>query len=208
MMDSSNIEGRLILEIKRRGGITMQEVAEVLGMSKMGAYKHLLKLEGSGLIGRRIVKKSVGRPIHLFYLTDKGKQYFGSADSVVLGNLLEFLKSRGAGGLVSEFLRERYAKLAQEYAELFAGKTLEEKVSLLSELRSREGYMAELRRSGRGFELLEYSCPIFKVASVFGEACHLEAKLFSRVLGVDVENTHRQVDECSVCRFLLKPKTA
>lgn len=206
-MERSNIEGNLILEIKKRGSVTTQEAAEALEMSKMGAYKHLLRLENSGLVGRRIVKKSVGRPVHSFYLTDRGKQYFGSADSLVLANLLEFLKERGAEELVTDFLRERYERLVHEYADLFSGKSLEERVSLLCKLRTKEGYMAELRRSGKGFELLEYSCPIFKVASTFGVACQMEAELFSRTLGARVENSHRQVDGSSVCRFHLKPGT-
>lgn len=207
-MESSNIESRLILEIKKRGSVTTREAAEVIGMSKMGAYKHLLRLEASGLVGRRIVKGSIGRPVHSFYLTDHGKQYFGSADSLVLAGLLEFLKEKGADGLVREFLRERYERLARNYADLFADKTLEQRVVMLADLRTREGYMAQVRKSGKGFELIEYSCPIYKVASAFGEACQIEAELFSRTLGAKVENTHRQVDESTVCRFHLKTSSA
>jgi predicted ArsR family transcriptional regulator len=207
-MEGSSAEAKVILEIKRRQSITLEDAANILGMSKMGAYKHLLKLERRGLVARRIVKKNVGRPIHAFHLTDKGRQYFGSADSIILVNLLEFLKDRGEGELIKMFLRERYARLMEQYHETLSTREFEDKVTLLSELRTQEGYMAELKKTGKGFELVEYNCPILKVASFFGEACNLEAHLFSSLLEAEVNNTHRQVDGCDMCRFVIKPRQA
>lgn len=197
----------ILTNLRREGSMTLQELSQRLNMTRMGVYKHLAKLEGQGVISRRVVKGEVGRPYYVFFLTDKGKDYFMSSDSLILMDLLKFLQREDKEDVVSRFLRDRFRIKIAEYMEKTSGKGLEEQIGVLCELRNREGYMAEVRKTGDSFELLEYNCPIFKMASLFGEACDLERKLFHNVLKAEVENTHRQVDGQNVCRFLIRGKS-
>ncbi|EZQ10136.1 MULTISPECIES: metalloregulator ArsR/SmtB family transcription factor [Acidianus] len=201
-------ETEIIMTLKREGPLTLQQLSQKLGITKMGVYKHLAKLERQGVVSRKIVKKEVGRPSYIFSLSDKGREYFVSSDSIVLLSLLEFLQREDKGSLVIKFLKERSKIKMEEYEEKLNKMSFDEKVEKLCNLRNEEGYMAEIKKSGNCYELLEYNCPIFKVASLFGEACSLEQKLFSAVLKTQVENTHRQVNGYNICRFLIRGKNA
>ena len=77
----------------------------------------------------------------------------------------------------------------------------------MARIREEEDYYPELKETGKGnYELLEYNCPIFQVARKFGVACSLESQLFSSVLQMDVDTTHRQVNGSDVCRFLIRQR--
>lgn len=98
-------------------------------------------------------------------------------------------------------------EVLREYEPRVRGDTLESRVEALARLRDEDGYMAEARAvPGGGYEILEYNCPILAVAQEYSEACGVERGLFQRVLGADVETTHRTVAGDSVCRFLIRPR--
>ncbi|QXJ27787.1 hypothetical protein J5U23_00654 [Saccharolobus shibatae B12] len=206
-MSETSPEGKIILFIKKNGPATLQEIADHLGISKMGAYKHIIKLEHEGLISRKVIKKEIGRPIYVFNLTESGKLYFTNSDSLILLKFLEYIKREGKDEIVIKFLKGRYKALYTEYKDKLSKKELDEKVEILAKLRTSEGYMAEVKKCGNSFELIEFNCPIYKIASIYEEACSMERELFSKVLDAEVENSHRQVNNSNVCRFIIKPKS-
>ncbi|BCS93192.1 helix-turn-helix transcriptional regulator [Metallosphaera javensis (ex Sakai et al. 2022)] len=205
-MDDRLPREEILIFLKRNNRASLKAIADHLGMTKMGAYKHMVKLENEGLVSRKVIKKPVGRPEYVFELTDKGKQFFQNSDSLILNELLNFLDREGHGNIVIKFLKERVRHLTKEYMEKMKGKEMGEKVELLREFRSRDGYMAEVKRVGNSFELIELNCPIYKIASVYGEACQLERDLFAKVLNAEVQSTHRQVIGSPVCRFIISKK--
>nr|WP_246252917.1 MarR family transcriptional regulator [Acidianus brierleyi] len=206
-MNETSTENRIILFIKEKGPVTLQEIADNLGITKMGAYKHVTQLERKGLISRKVIKKEVGRPSYVFNVTESGKLYFTNSDSLILLKFLDYIKREGKDELVIKFLKDRFKSLYNEYKDKLDKKDLDEKVEILGKLRTSEGYMAEVKKCGNSFELMELNCPIYRIASLFGEACSMERDLFSKVLDAEVENSHRQVDNSNVCRFIIRPKS-
>ena len=205
-MSDASTENRIIMYIKRQGPSTLQQIADNLGITKMGVYKHIIQLEQKGLISRKVVKREVGRPTYVFSLTESGKLYFTNSDSLILMELLDFINKEGKGDLMIKFLKNRYKVLFNEYKEKLDKKSVDEKVEILGKLRTSAGYMAEVKKSGNSYELTEFNCPIYRIASLFGEACSMERELFSKVLNADVENSHRQVNGSNLCRFVIRPK--
>jgi len=207
LMSETSSENKIILFIKKNGPSTLQEIADNLGITKMGAYKHIVKLERKGLISRKVIKKEIGRPTYVFDLTESGKLYFTNSDSLILLKFLDYIKREGKDQIVIKFLKDRFKSLYNEYKDKLDKKELDEKVEILGKLRTSEGYMAEVKKCGNSFELIEFNCPIYRIASLFGEACSMERDLFSKVLDAEVENSHRQVNNSNVCRFIIKPKS-
>ncbi len=205
-MSEVSTEDKIILFIKKHGPSTLQDIADNLGITKMGILKHVTQLEQRGLLSRKVIKKEVGRPTYVFNLTESGKLYFTNSDSLILMELLKYIESEGKSEIITKFLKERYKILYNEYKEKLNKKDLGEKVEILAKLRTSTGYMAEVKKCGNSYELTELNCPIYKIASLFGEACSLEKDLFSKVLDAEVENSHRQVNNSNLCRFIIRPK--
>ena len=108
---------------------------------------------------------------------------------------------------VEAALRSRTQGVLAEYQRHVKSDDLGGRVRELAKLRDQEGYMAEVRGGARErYELFEYNCPIVAVAETYWEACKVENEMFRRVLGADVETTHRVVAGDHVCRFLIKPR--
>jgi predicted ArsR family transcriptional regulator len=60
-------------------------------------------------------------------------------------------------------------------------------VARLAKIRAREGYMAEWRRDGDGFLLVENHCPICAAATACQGFCRSELEIFRDALGGDAE---------------------
>src|SRR5205085_7437998 len=80
---------------------------------------------------------------------------------------------------------------------------LEEKVGLLAEARTREGYMAEFWKDGDSFMLVENHCPICVAATACQGFCRSELDTFRQVLGPDasVERTEHIVQGDRRCAY-------
>ncbi len=190
--------------LKRNESQSMDQIANALGITKMAVFKHMSRLEESGLVERVTARRSVGRPVSLFHLTESGKDHFRSSYASMMRSLIDYMVEKGQRSFLLDFMKERYAEIQKEYYANLGHGSLEERVQMLAKIRDREGYMAESRKDPSGhFELVEYNCPIYQIAQIMGEACDLENMLFRSVLDVTVESTHRQVSGERFCRFIV-----
>ena len=77
-------------------------------------------------------------------------------------------------------------------------------------IRDEEGYIVESKKeskkSGGKHVLLEYNCPIIHIAEKHWEACSTETELFEKLLGGNIETTHRAAKGDSICKFVIKEK--
>ncbi|MCL5786521.1 MAG: winged helix-turn-helix transcriptional regulator [Candidatus Thermoplasmatota archaeon] len=199
--------GRISLLLRKRGSMSIADLAGSLKLSKMAVLKQLTRMESEGKVGRSVVKKSVGRPEYRFSLTSLGTEEFQPQYYEMLGEMVNYFKLHGGSSLVEGFLRKRYEEMRETLYGSITGKTMEAKVSALKRIRDRAGYMAESKKMpGGNFEMTEYRCPIFTIANEFPVACALETGMFSDLLDSEVDAAHRQVQGFSACRFLIRPR--
>ncbi len=201
-------ETRLILLLKEKGQRSLQDLSQDLGISKMGVLNHIKQLESRGLI-RRIQKKGrVGRPYYLFAVTEDSKENLANSNAWMLQSLVSYLKETGHSDLMEHFLKDRYEQIRIDYEKKLSHTAKGQKIQELVRMREDESYFPVLKDTGHdSFDLQEFNCPIYQIARYFGIACNLETRLFSSVLDMDVESTHRQVDGHGVCRFIIRPRS-
>ena len=197
----------ILLILKREGQSDLQTLAGRLRISKMAIHKHAQELEERGLIERIPVRGATGRPRLALRLAPTATSLFPRAYAGVTCAALAYIEEKLGRKAVEEALRRRQAETLTGYRDHVKAETLAERVHQLAGLRDREGYMAEDRQAGSSkFEILEHNCPILAVAENYWEACTVENELFRKVLGANVETTHRVVAGDNVCRFLVTPK--
>jgi DeoR family transcriptional regulator, suf operon transcriptional repressor len=197
----------ILLILKREGQSDLQTLSERLHISKMAVHKHAQELEERGLIERLPVRGTTGRPRLALRLAPSSTSLFPRAYAGITCAALAYIEEKLGRKAVEEALRRRQAETLTAYHDQVKAETLAERVHQLAGLRDREGYMAEDRQAGPAkFEILEHNCPILAVAENYWEACTVENELFQKVLGANVETTHRVVAGGNVCRFLVTPK--
>jgi len=204
----SSTKREILLLLKREGEADLRKLASALSISRMAVYRHVKELEAKGLLVREVRRSGVGRPKMLLKLAPASQDMFPRAYAEFTCAALEFIEEKLGRKAVEEALRRRQKTVAEVYRVATQGKPFGEKVAALTDLREKDGYMAELHKSGKGgFELLEHNCPVLAIAEKYWEACKVETELFRNVLDADVEATHRVVAGSHVCRFMIKPRT-
>jgi iron-sulfur cluster biosynthesis transcriptional regulator SufR len=198
---------RRILELlKLRGPQTADQLAKELGLTPMGVRGHLTSLEHDRLISHRAEKRPMGRPAYLYELTELGDELFPRAYPQLAGSLLDTLKAVYGEDSVEKLFQKRNEVLAEQYRARLEGKSLQERVAELAEIRSEEGYMAYYEAlDDETFVLREYNCAICQVAKRALQACKAELKLFQQVLpGAEVERQQHMIRGDRTCTYVIR----
>lgn len=170
--------------LKREGEKSAGALGDALGLTAMAARLQLYELEAEGLAAARSEPRGRGRPVKLWTLTEASARVFPDAHQ---GLAVEMIKSVedlfGAEGL-AKLVKKHGDMQRKAYGEkLHSAKTLGERVKRLAKARSDEGYMAEAKKDGRDWLLIENHCPICSAAKACTGLCAGELKVFRDVLG-------------------------
>lgn len=201
----SSTKTRLLLLVKKLGGVSLSQLSEALGISKAAVLKHVCEMEREGLLQRKYVPSGKGRPICKVSITERGHEILPKSYSFIAMEALDYVNEKIGREGVNQILQTRTGKILKQYGAIMENLGHDQRVLKLRELRDIDGYMAESRKlDDETFELCESNCPIMQISEKFSEACSTETHLFSELLGADVETTHRVVDGAKTCRFLIR----
>ena len=79
---------KIILLLKKRGPLTIDDLSSELSITSMGIRQHLLSLERRGLIEYLTKRKGIGRPAFLYKLTEKADDLFPKEYDKFILNLI------------------------------------------------------------------------------------------------------------------------
>jgi predicted ArsR family transcriptional regulator len=197
------------LKVMQHAGL--KELADVMKISRMAVHKHLSVLQNRGLVESiEIRESSVGRPKMMYQLTSQSKSIFPKSYSAIATHALDFIERNMGKEGVERVLRDRQDDLFDKYYKHLKDLDFDKRVKELARIRDEEGYMAESKKesklSSRRHVLLEYNCPIIHIAEKHWEACSVETELFEKLLGADIETTHRAAQGDLICKFVIKEK--
>ena len=204
-------EDRILYMLKSRGEQTAMSVAEKLGMTSVGARKHLLNLKDSQLVEYTDRREEVGRPKRYWTLSEKGHARFPDAHSDLTLELLKSVRRVFGEEGLEKLIDDRESEAEAGYKTAMAGcDDLQARVERLAEIRKREGYMAEWRKEPDGsFLLMENHCPICAAATECQGLCRSELILFRAVLGpnVSVERLEHILTGARRCSYRITEQT-
>ncbi|MGF1497216.1 MAG: iron-sulfur cluster biosynthesis transcriptional regulator SufR [Elainellaceae cyanobacterium] len=197
-----------------------QDLAEYLDISPQATRRHLKDLEAEGLIEHQVVHGGMGRPQHLYRLSDRGRDRLPDRYDDFALSLLDTLAETVGPEQVGSILRKQWERKAIDYRQQMGDGPLEDRVARLVKLRQAEGYMAEWHRVQPGdrqnnksksgsdrpqFIITEYNCAISHVAQSFPSVCGHELEMFQMALqGATVERTHWLANGEHRCGYLIQ----
>jgi predicted ArsR family transcriptional regulator len=108
---------------------------------------------------------------------------------------------------VESLIQAREQKMEQDYRDqIRAQPSISKKLNALAEIRSREGYMAEVLESDDGWQLIEHHCPICAAASQCQAFCRSELQLFRALLPeATVERSEHLLTQGARCIYKITP---
>ncbi len=178
-------------------------------MTTMGARQHLNDLEQRGYVSQtREEKQTRGRPVHLWKLTEKGHAQFPDAHSQIAVELIDVIRSTLGEEDLERIIDARGESQLIQYREELDqhGEDVELRIARLAEIRSEEGYMAEVRLLPDGWLLIENHCPICSAAKQCQNFCKSELWIFQQLFqgSADVSRTDYLLDGARRCAYKVR----
>jgi predicted ArsR family transcriptional regulator len=197
------------MRLRHDGPSSPEELATILGVSRTGVLQQLHALETAGLVSRQAVRHGVGRPRHVYDVTDAAQDLFPTNYDGLASGLLAAIRAIGGEELVDGVFDERRRitrdRIRQRMADRLAPEArLVDRARELAVIQDEQGYLAEAVIGADGvIRLIERNCAIHRVAADNGAACQAELDLFREILGPDVEReTHIAAgDRCCTYRI-------
>jgi predicted ArsR family transcriptional regulator len=206
---SSGLRRNLLMRLRHEGPSAPEELATALGASRTGVLQQLHALETAGLVSRRSVRHGVGRPRHVYDVTEAAQDLFPTNYDGLAVGLLAAIRSIGGEGLVDEIFEERRRTTTDRVRRRLAERLpvdapLVDRARELAVIQDEQGYLAEVVLSTDGvIRLVERNCAIHRIAADTSAACKAELELFRDLLGPDVvRETHIAAgDRCCTYRI-------
>lgn len=196
----------ILITLKRRGGMTVKELAAQFKMSYMGVKQHCLDLEKEGYLDtwRRPPTKT-GRPEMLYRLTQRALDLFPGADITL--EVLDAVEKAYGPAAPTKILFGIFAQRTEAYRARTRFLTLPERARALAKIRDAEGYIAEFMggepTGGAGARIVEHHSPIEGLLRRWPLLARLEKEMFERLLGCPVRREEQCAPDVYQCTFYL-----
>jgi predicted ArsR family transcriptional regulator len=195
------------LLLERKTGLTVEELAGRLHVSRNAVRQHLTSLEAEGLITKGSTQATGGRPEQLYVLSTGGHESFPRKYSWFSELLLDSLKAeKGENALAARFEKLGQQVGTQLQASHRPPENPSERVKRLATIMHELGYEAKPTEPvGRQLPMIEATnCVFHQLATRFPEICHFDLALLSTFVGRPVVHDECIVQGGQVCRFKFK----
>jgi predicted ArsR family transcriptional regulator len=206
--EESRTRRRIVKLLKTEGPMDSASLAKQLKVTPMAVRQHLYALQEEKLVAAEERPVPLGRPAKYWHLTRDADRLFPDAyaelNTALITSVQEAFGPEGMTRLLDARLRRQQADYR---ARITPSAPLAARVQQLARVRSEEGYMAEVKRDGRGFLFIENHCPICAAASVCQGFCVTELDLFRSALGpgVTVERAEHILSGDRRCAYRITP---
>lgn len=191
----------ILRTLRARGRCTVNELAEATGVSPVSVRHHLANLQAEGLIQAEEVRHGVGRPRHVFSLSEAGLDLFPSRYFQLTRRLLSEITERIPETEIGDLFAGVASSMAENYAAELQDLPLQLRLEKLVQLLGDEGFDADLRREGDQVLIRELSCPYYRIGQHHPEVCLVDQSFIATALSLPVERVACLLDGDTHCTF-------
>jgi predicted ArsR family transcriptional regulator len=194
--------------IRRRGPLTVAEMASAVQVTPTAIRNRLTRLVGSGLVERRVEHGGRGRPRHTYQASLETHRRLGQNYAelavVLWEELMQAVEDRKLRRVLFGRVTDRLAEL---YRAQVTGEGWEGRLVQLGSILHDRGIEAEVTGGAGGVPpvLRQHSCPYFALAETDRSVCAMERKMFEKVLGRGLRLSQCRLDGHRSCDFEAKP---
>ncbi len=193
---SQGTSGRIV-ELLRRGALTIDEVARAVGLTRTAVRAQLSTLQQDGAVEQRGVRRGTSKPARTYGVTVEAELLLSRAYIPILTQLLHVLADR--------IPRQEFDLIMREVGRgLMTGRamphgTLGERVLAASALLNDLGGITEVDEEGSHFVIRGHGCPLAAATAEYPEACNALESLLSEFVGQPVAKCCDRYDRQRCC---------
>lgn len=204
---AKNTRERVLQTLLANERCTINDLANAVDINPISVRHHISRLEAEGLVTSEEERHGVGRPRRLYFLTEKGRERFPTRYIRLTLRLLQQLKESMPQPMVAELFTQMAKDLADEYAYEVSGLSMPERLQLVQQLLSAEGFQIEWEQKGEDYLLREINCPYFHIGQNHPEVCAIDQTLIATLLGMPTKKVQCMLSGDAHCTYLLKTET-
>ncbi len=202
------VRKQILQILKERGGATVAELADALGMAAVSVRHHLDILQGDNLIAvdRLERKGNVGRPQQVYALTPEANEHFPDNFAGLAAGLLIQMKQFLPEDQVNLAFESIAKEIAQELpVQDIDSADVEARLTQVTAFLSERGYLARWERQesdeGPFFLLHKHNCPYAGISGEHPELCRMDQRLIDELVGSHCERTQSMRDDEHCCTY-------
>ncbi|WP_223511253.1 helix-turn-helix transcriptional regulator [Pseudomonas sp. GL-B-19] len=181
-------------------GMSIDELAEQLAVTRTAIRQHLAALEGAGLVLRGDTRPTGRRPEQLYRLTEHAKELFPRQYQLLASVLIDEVADIIGPEALASLMRSMGRKLALDREQQVV-----DEAKIVQHM-NQAGYEAEvIFRSSGDKEIVAHNCVFHRLAAAHPVVCELDLALIGALGGGEVDHTECMVRGGNVCRFKLRP---
>lgn len=186
--------------LHQAGGMSIDELAEHLAVTRTAIRQHLAALERDGLVLRGETRPTGRRPEQLYQLTDHAREQFPRQYQLLASALIDEVADIIGPEALATLMRNLGRKLALDREQQVVDETK------IVQHMNQAGYEGEVFfRSSGDQEIVAHNCVFHRLAAAHPVVCELDLALIGALGGAEVEHTECMVRGGNVCRFKLRP---
>ncbi|MGE0173802.1 MAG: helix-turn-helix transcriptional regulator [Oligoflexales bacterium] len=189
---------------RNKAGMTIDELARELNVTRTAVKQHLSSLEKEGYVARGGLRLTTGRPGRTFKLSSSGVDLFPKQYSWFSSLLMRGVKEqRGSEGLALH-LRDLATAVAAAVKDKTNAPDGSERISRIVDVMNELSYEASVLPSQDSAKLPEIramNCVYHHLAQEFPEVCEFDVELLSRLSGLGVDHQECIIRGGNACRF-------
>ena len=191
-----------------KSGLTIDEIAARLEISRSAVKQHLTGLERNGFVARSSSRKTGGRPGNLYVLTDVGIDSFPKKYSWFSRILFESLRSKISPGEFGRYMFNLGVDMSAGAIPRLVGKTRIERIVEITKIMNETGFAARVIDAEEGDKLPRIECKncvYHDLSKDYVEVCQFDIGFISGLMGADIDHQECMQRGGQACRFRFKP---
>jgi predicted ArsR family transcriptional regulator len=189
--------GARILELLRRGPMTVDQLASSLQLTRTAVQGQLATLQNDQLVEQRGTRRGISKPAKTYGVTQQAELLFSRAYIPILTQLVHVLAQRLTTDEFDSIMREVGRTAMGNWAP--ASGTLGDRVARASSLLNELGGLSEVREEDGLYIIESYGCPLAAATAVYPEACNAMESLLSEFAGTPVTKCCDRNDRARCC---------
>lgn len=200
---SKTTRQRVLDTLLKQQRCTINELADAVEINPISVRHHITRLEAEGLVTSAEERHGVGRPRRTYFLTEKGMERFPTRYMRLTMRLLEQMKGSLPPTMVESLFSQMARDVIADYQGELEGLSMDERLKVLKEMLSNEGFNIEWELEGDQYHIRETNCPYYHVGQNHPEVCSVDQTLISSVLALPAEKVKCILHGDQTCTYVV-----
>jgi predicted ArsR family transcriptional regulator len=196
--------------IKENGEATVDELADVLGLTTVTVRHHLDILRSDGCVNEPVIRhrSSPGRPQYAYTLAAKASEHFPKNYCDLAALVLDEVRASSPPQAINVFFEGVANRMSALAPAPVPGEALDERLERAVCFLNSQGYVASYERVEDGYVLQTCNCPYEALAKDNQELCGMDLTLMANLLGEVPQRVSRVVEGAVSCAYFIPEREA